>query len=83
MGNIASKVKIKNNGMTYTETFTNSAEQGIISQRDYFDHDVANAENIDGYYIVENNDFVYNPRISSSAPVGPINRKTLGRTGVM
>lgn len=83
MGNIASKVKIKNNGMTYTETFTNSAEQGIISQRDYFDHDVSNAENIDGYYIVENNDFVYNPRISSSAPVGPINRNTLGRTGVM
>lgn len=83
LGNIASKVKIKNNGMTYTETFTNSAEQGIISQRDYFDHDVSNAENIDGYYIVENNDFVYNPRISSSAPVGPINRNTLGRTGVM
>ena len=83
LGNIASKVKIKNSGMTYTETFTNSAEQGIISQRDYFDHDVSNAENIDGYYIVENNDFVYNPRISSSAPVGPINRNTLGRTGVM
>ena len=83
LGNIASKVKIKNSGITHTETFTNSAEQGIISQRDYFDHDVSNAENIDGYYIVENNDFVYNPRISSSAPVGPINRNTLGRTGVM
>ena len=28
-------------------------------------------------------DFVYNPRISTSAPVGPINRNKLGRTGVM
>ncbi len=36
-----------------------------------------------GYYIVRNEDFVYNPRISTSAPVGPINRNKLGRTGVM
>ena len=36
-----------------------------------------------GYYIVRNDDFVYNPRISTSAPVGPINRNKLGRTGVM
>ena len=35
------------------------------------------------YYIVENNDFVYNPRISASAPVGPINRNQLGYAGVM
>ena len=38
---------------------------------------------LDGYYIVKNEDFVYNPRISTSAPVGPINRNKLGRTGVM
>ena len=79
----ASKVTTKNAGMQYTETLTNSAEQGIISQKDYFDHDVSNMDNIDGYYIVENNDFVYNPRISTSAPVGPVNRNKLGRTGVM
>ena len=36
-----------------------------------------------GYYIVRNEDFVYNPRISTSAPVGPINRNKLGRIGVM
>ena len=40
-------------------------------------------DNIDGYYIVEDNAFVYNPRISTSAPVGPINRNKLGRAGVM
>ena len=40
-------------------------------------------DNIDGYYIVRDNDFVYNPRISNLAPVGPINRNKLGRTGVM
>ena len=28
-------------------------------------------------------DFVYNPRISVTAPVGPVNRNKLGRTGIM
>lgn len=35
------------------------------------------------YYIVRNNDFVYNPRISNFAPVGPIKRNKLNKTGVM
>ena len=33
--------------------------------------------------MVKPNDFVYNPRISNFAPVGPIKRNKLGRTGVM
>ena len=65
------------------EVFTNSAEYGIISQRDFFDKDIANTENIDGYYVVEPNDFVYNPRISTTAPFGPIKRNKLERSGAM
>jgi len=83
LGDIANKVSTKNSGIQYIETLTNSAEFGIISQKDFFDHNVSNMENIEGYYIVDNNDFVYNPRISTSAPVGPINRNKLGRSGVM
>ena len=83
LGDIATKVTTKNAGTQYVETLTNSAEFGIISQRDFFDHDVSNMDNIDGYYIVEDDAFVYNPRISTSAPVGPINRNKLGRAGVM
>ena len=83
LGEIADKVTDKNSELQYVETLTNSAEFGIISQRDFFDHDVTNVDNIGGYYIVENESFVYNPRISISAPVGPINRNKLGRTGVM
>ena len=83
LGEVVEKVTTKNNDTQYIETFTNSAELGIMSQREYFDHDVSNIENISGYYIVENDAFVYNPRISTSAPVGPINRNKLGRTGVM
>lgn len=83
MGDFTSKRIEKNAGGVITETFTNSAERGIVSQLDYFDHDVTNAENVESYTIVEEDDFVYNPRISASAPVGPINRCRLARTGVM
>ena len=83
LAEIAGKVTEKNTGLQYVETLTNSAEFGIISQRDFFDHDISKLGSLDGYYIVRNEDFVYNPRISTSAPVGPINRNKLGRTGVM
>ena len=83
LGDVAVKVTEKNTQNTIKETFTNSAEMGVISQRDFFDHDIAKADKIDGYYIVQENDFIYNPRISAIAPCGPINRNKLGRKGVM
>ena len=83
LGTIADKVTEKNAQRIYSETFTNSAEFGVISQRDFFDHDISNSENIDGYYVVKENDFVYNPRISVTAPCGPINCNRLGRSGIM
>ena len=80
---ISKKITDKNKDNQYTETLTNSAELGIINQRDYFDKDISNKNNLNGYYIVKPDDFVYNPRISIFAPVGPIKRNKLGRTGVM
>lgn len=83
LGTISDKVTEKNVYMEYTETLTNSAEYGIISQRDFFDHDIAKQDKINGYYVVRPEDFVYNPRISTTAPVGPIGRNKLGRCGVI
>lgn len=83
LGEISTKIVSKNGNRQYEVVFTNSAEYGVIDQRDYFDRNVANSASISGYYIVEPNDFVYNPRISTSAPVGPINRNKLDYTGVM
>ncbi|MBY8299145.1 restriction endonuclease subunit S [Vibrio fluvialis] len=83
LSQVADKITEKNTLLAHSETFTNSAEFGIISQRDYFDHDISNSNNIGGYYVVQPEDFVYNPRISTFAPCGPINRNTLGRSGVM
>ena len=83
LSEIADKVIEKNKNNEFSEPFTNSAEHGIIMQKDYFDREVVNQENLDGYYIVRKNDFVYNPRMSVTAPVGPINRNRLGKIGVM
>ncbi|EGV5850056.1 TPA: restriction endonuclease subunit S [Enterococcus faecium] len=83
LSDISTKVQTKNKDREFTETLTNSAEFGIISQNDFFDKEISNKTNIDGYYVVKPNDFVYNPRISNFAPVGPIKRNKLGRTGVM
>nr|WP_295359036.1 restriction endonuclease subunit S [uncultured Succiniclasticum sp.] len=83
LNTIADKVTEKNTNLTIQETFTNSAEFGVLSQRDFFDHSISNSANINGYYVVKYNDFVYNPRISVTAPVGPINRNKLNRSGIM
>ena len=83
LGDISEMVNEKNNELQYVETFTNSASLGIISQTDYFDHNISKISSLEGYYVVNNDDFVYNPRISVTAPVGPISRNKLGRKGVI
>ena len=83
LGDFSKKVTTKNTDGALNETFTNSAERGVVSQLDYFDHDITNEASVNGYYVVRPNDFVYNPRISATAPCGPINRNRLNRAGVM
>lgn len=70
-------VATKNTKMKSNKVLTNSAQKGIVLQNDYFDREIANQKNLTGYYLVAKGDFVYNPRISVSAPVGPINRNNL------
>ena len=83
LGACSKKIITKNNDNEYNIVLTNSAERGIVDQRSYFDREIVNTENIQGYYIVSQDDFVYNPRISMQAPVGPINRSKIEYTGVM
>jgi len=82
LGEVAKRVTKKNTAIEISHVLTNSAVQGIVNQQDYFDKDIANQDNLQGYYIVEVDDFIYNPRISNAAPVGPIKRNNLV-TGVM
>ena len=62
--------------------YTNSATSGVINQEEYFDREIITKDNLVNYGIIEPNDFVYNPRVSVAAPVGPISRNKLG-IGIM
>ena len=73
----------KNTDGRISNVICNSAKMGLIPQRDYFDKDIANSDNTSGYYIIEHNDFVYNPRKSSDAPYGPISRYAYPDAGIV
>lgn len=83
LGEIGEKSTEKNIDSRYDLVLSNTANYGLIPQRDYFDKDIANSNNISGYYIVKENDFVYNPRLSSNAEVGAMNVNKTGVTGVV
>ncbi|HJI85522.1 MAG TPA: restriction endonuclease subunit S [Oscillospiraceae bacterium] len=44
---------------------------------------MANSDNTSGYYIIRQNDFVYNPRKSSDAPYGPISSYKYAEDGIV
>ncbi|MBN2693298.1 restriction endonuclease subunit S [bacterium] len=81
--NIATKCIKKNADESIKTVFSNSALNGIVFQNEYFDKDIAQQDNLNGYYIVASGDFVYNPRISKNAPAGPINRNLYNTIGVV
>jgi type I restriction enzyme S subunit len=82
LNRLAIRVKQKNRDEKIKRVLTNSAEFGVLDQRDFFDKDIATQGKLEGYFVVELGSYVYNPRISSTAPVGPISKNKIG-TGVM
>ena len=83
LSSVFTKNTKKNTDGQITNVICNSAKQGLIPQREYFDKDIANSDNTSGYYIIEENDFVYNPRKSADAPYGPISRYKYAETGIV
>ncbi|EGK3909353.1 restriction endonuclease subunit S, partial [Escherichia coli] len=78
LGKLAKRSVRKNVDGKITRVLTNSAEYGVVDQRDFFEKDIANQSNLEGYYLVEEGSYVYNPRISTMAPVGPISKNKIG-----
>ena len=78
-----SKVARRNRDGKVKNVITNSAEFGLIPQRDFFDKSIAVDGNTDGYYVIRTGDFVYNPRKSTTAPFGPFNRYSGTEDGII
>lgn len=79
LSDVATKITQKNTNNHVSNVLSNSANQGIIPQSEVFDREIANEDNTSNYFVISQNDFVYNPRKSATAPYGPINRYN-GRT---
>lgn len=82
LSQLATRSKQKNRDEQITRVLTNSAEFGVMDQRDFFEKDIATQGKLESYFVVELGSYVYNPRISTTAPVGPISKNKIG-TGVM
>ncbi len=83
LSSVFAKNTKKNIDGQISNVICNSAKQGLIPQREYFDKDIANSDNTTGYYIIEENDFVYNPRKSTDAPYGPISSYKNAEAGIV
>lgn len=82
LNELAVKIVDKNKEGVITRVFTNSAVDGVVDQSEYFDREIVTKSNIGNYYVIDEGDYVYNPRISNYAPVGPISKNKIGK-GVM
>lgn len=83
LNSIFTKITQRNSDNQNSNVITNSATEGLVSQRDYFDKDIANKDKTDNYFIIKNGDFVYNPRKSSAAPYGPFTQYKLLNDGIV
>ena len=77
------KINDKNTKKKVANVITNSAEFGLVRQRDFFDKDIAVEGKTDNYTIIQKGDFVYNPRKSKQAPYGPFNCYYLNENGIV
>ena len=73
VGDVFTKANKRNSDGRVKNVITNSAEYGLIPQRDFFDKDIAVDGNTNNYFIIQKGCFVYNPRKSNTAPYGPFN----------
>lgn len=73
---------MRKNKENNTNVLTISAQQGLISQTEFFNKDVS-SEDKSNYYLLYKGDFAYNKSYSSGYPFGTIKRLSLYETGVV
>ena len=83
LSDVSVKITRKNTDNQISNVLSNSANQGIIPQSEVFDREIANEDNTSNYFVISQDDFVYNPRKSVTAPYGPINKYNEEADGVI
>ena len=83
LSEFATKITKKNRDNSISNVLSNSATLGIVQQSQYFEREIVTDENLVGYYVINEDDFVYNPRKSVTAPYGPVNRYYCKESGII
>ena len=81
LGDIAERMVNKNNEGN-TNVLTISAQNGLVSQLDFFNKSVS-AKDVTGYYLLTKDDFAYNKSYSNGYPMGATKRLKLYDKGVV
>jgi len=82
LSQIASAVKLKNKNQEKSVVLSLSSEHGLVSQTDYFLKKIA-GENTEKYIKIQENDFVYNDRVTKSSKYGTIKRLSKYTAGIV
>ena len=81
LGEVFERIRRKNEENN-TNVLTISAQQGLVSQQDYFNKSVS-ANDVTGYYLLHRGDFAYNKSYSKGYPMGAIKRLNKYEKGVV
>lgn len=81
LGEISNRVITKNKENNLN-VLTISAQNGLVSQLEFFNKSVS-AKDVTGYYLLDRNDFAYNKSYSNGYPMGAIKRLTRYEKGVV
>lgn len=81
LGEVFERIRRKNEENN-TNVLTISAQQGLVSQQDYFNKSVS-ANEVTGYYLLHRGDFAYNKSYSKGYPMGAIKRLNKYEKGVV
>ena len=82
LGEVVERITRKNLNLESRLPLIISAQDGLISQTEFFDKQVA-SKNISGYYLIENGEFAYNKSYSNGYPWGAIKRLDKYKNGVL
>lgn len=81
LGDLCSPVSRKNDE-NYTNVLTSSAQNGLVSQLEYYNKSVS-AEDVTGYYLLKKGEFAYNRSSAKGYPYGATKRLDRYEKGVL
>ncbi|WP_407903171.1 restriction endonuclease subunit S [Gallibacterium anatis] len=82
LGDVAERVIRKNKNLESDLPLTISAQDGLISQNEFFNKQIASRD-ISGYYLLQKGEFAYNKSYSNGYPWGAIKRLEKYENGVV